>query len=159
MAFGTIYVPAVGPKQCKVEECTKPILARQLCNAHWLKWWRYGDPLHISVKAPSNFCRIYKHHTGHLRCWVNGKDTAVARAIMEVHLNRKLSTDEIVHHINEVSTDNRLCNLKVISRDKHTTHHLMVTTHCIVCGKENDGKFARGMCGKHYSRWKRSVSI
>ena len=30
---------------CSVEGCEKPILKRELCNAHYLRQWRHGDPL------------------------------------------------------------------------------------------------------------------
>jgi len=51
------------------------------------------------------------------------------RLVMEQHLNRKLSEDEIVHHINEIKTDNRLCNLQVMNRYDHTLlHQLKIKT-------------------------------
>jgi len=43
------------------------------------------------------------------------------RLIMEEHLGRYLTPDEVVHHINGLRWDNRLENLEVL--DKHKHHH------------------------------------
>lgn len=36
---------------CSVKNCTKPILARGFCSAHYNKWRKYGDPLHARMIA------------------------------------------------------------------------------------------------------------
>jgi len=47
------------------------------------------------------------------------------RKIIEEYLGRKLTKDEIVHHINGIPTDNRIENLQVVTRGEHQRlHHL-----------------------------------
>lgn len=41
------------------------------------------------------------------------------RYIMEIYLGRKLTKDEVVHHINGLGTDNRIENLTVMSKVDH----------------------------------------
>ena len=43
--------------------------------------------------------------------------------IMENHIGRKLYPGEVVHHINENKTDNRIENLRLMSRADHTRLH------------------------------------
>lgn len=45
------------------------------------------------------------------------------RRIMEEHLGRKLTKDEVVHHINGNKSDNRIENLQVMSRGEHSSLH------------------------------------
>ena len=45
------------------------------------------------------------------------------RLVMEIKLGRYLNRDEIVHHINENPSDNRMENLQLMSRPEHVKHH------------------------------------
>lgn len=45
------------------------------------------------------------------------------RFIMEQHLGRKLSSDEIVHHRDENKLNNDITNLEIMTRSEHASHH------------------------------------
>jgi hypothetical protein len=55
----------------------------------------------------------------------NGKSSAKRehRLIMEAHIGRKLTPEELVHHKNGVKTDNRIENLEIENWADHTEHH------------------------------------
>lgn len=45
------------------------------------------------------------------------------RLVMEAELGRFLTRDEVVHHINEIPTDNRPENLAVMTKAEHDRLH------------------------------------
>lgn len=63
------------------------------------------------------------------------------RIVMENHLGRSLSNEEIVHHIDGNKHNNHISNLEVMSIVEHGKHHAvygrkMRTICCSYCGKE-----------------------
>ncbi|MDD5064961.1 MAG: HNH endonuclease [Phycisphaerae bacterium] len=69
----------------------------------------------------------------------NGKRKILEhRYIVEKHMGRKLKNYEIVHHINGNKTDNRVENLKIVTRSTHQKEHAESVSEraCIICGKE-----------------------
>ncbi len=51
------------------------------------------------------------------------------RYVMEKHINRKLSRNEHVHHINGNKLDNRIENLEIIDASSHSKHHRSKDKH------------------------------
>lgn len=45
------------------------------------------------------------------------------RRVMEAHLGRKLTSDEVVHHIDENKHNNSLSNLQLVTRAEHARIH------------------------------------
>ncbi len=71
---------------------------------------------------------------------IDGKVIREHRRMMEEKIGRKLSSNEIVHHVNGVKSDNSPENLIVVSRAEHTKHHRSVCKYelltCDNCGKQ-----------------------
>lgn len=66
----------------------------------------------------------YRSNNGRWTIWVNGIKYCKARYVAEQCLQRKLTKEEIVHHINEDPSDDRPENLYVFAtKSQHTRQH------------------------------------
>lgn len=54
---------------------------------------------------------------------IDGQQRRISRYVMEKYLKRKLSSDELVHHIDGNPSNNELSNLELVSRGAHMKMH------------------------------------
>jgi hypothetical protein len=64
---------------------------------------------------------------------INGKVRTVHRFLMEQKIGRPLRKNEIVHHKNEDSRDNRIENPEITTHKKHNNHHCGVKRELFKC--------------------------
>ncbi len=72
--------------------------------------------------------------------------------IWEAFHKQEVPKGWVVHHKNEIRTDNRIENLEAMPRGDHQRLHKIPRKPCKVCGKPQN---ARSLCSTHYTQWKR----
>lgn len=90
----------------------------------------YGKAGHWLGKARENM-RGSKHpryrggwiQAGYKFVRDKNREISLQRKIMQEHLGRELTANEVVHHINRNKQDNRLENLQVLTRAEHIEIH------------------------------------
>ena len=68
------------------------------------------------------------------------KTVSYPKYLMEIHLNRYLSEEETVDHIDKNPLNNDITNLRVLLRREHSANDVLrnkdISVHCTYCGKE-----------------------
>lgn len=104
---------------CTVWDCHNILLRIGLCNAHYLRYRRHGS---IEPRRRRNGTGTidpdgYEMHSR------SNKMIFTHREIAAAILGRPLRKDEIVHHINENTSDNNPDNLEITTRAMHAKIH------------------------------------
>ncbi len=131
--------------KCSVSGCGRPTVARLLCSMHYQRQARTGTPgparrLDRTGNGNANWRggRIRGGTDG--RYWMRHVPSHPAanplgyvlehRLVMEAHLGRYLTAEEVVHHRNGDPGDNRLANLELLSSQaEHVRLHAKGTSH------------------------------
>lgn len=80
----------------------------------WCEWRKEKTKLNPGSWIENGYRVLYTE---------NGKGIKEHIKIMQDHIGRELTLDEVVHHINEIRTDNRIENLQLMTRGEHSKLH------------------------------------
>lgn len=127
---------------CSVDGCDKEHDAKGLCNTHYARMKRTGDPLKLNtaIRGTSVNNQGYRVYAGKL----------LHILVAEKAIGKKLPKGAIVHHVNEDKTDNRNSNLLICDRAFHKVIHQRLNAmnacgnpnwrKCMICKKYDDPK-------------------
>lgn len=113
---------------CRIEGCgrlTKAKIQRagmkntDLCDPHWRRFKKYGDPLMLKRASPGDGCITEQ---GYRRITVDGRTMSEHRKVWQ-DANGPIPAKHHIHHRNRNKLDNRLSNLELRSRQEHGALH------------------------------------
>ena len=81
---------------CSIDGCAKPVKRKALCYGHYMKAWRYGDPLHVAHQPKVDLrgqrfgglvVRDYQQRHGEASRWLCDCDCGAVSAVRTGDLN------------------------------------------------------------------------
>lgn len=119
------------PRDCGPKPKPRPVRTCRLCGKEFVSGAHFGRAANATYC--SKRCTGLAKSQGGWKWTTDGRlavrlrdarqNQLYSRCLMEGHLKRHLTWDEIVHHINGDRTDDRIENLMVVSRAEHPTLH------------------------------------
>lgn len=135
-------------KICTVDGCSALVRCKGVCNKHYhvmkqqrrrkscacgcgeLTSYTYKHGHHTRLFSPEEQARRGRMNdgsklrdTGQGKSYRKVKQRHEHRAVVEKALGRRLTYEDVVHHINGDKRDNRIENLKVVTRAEHIELH------------------------------------
>lgn len=112
-------------REIKCKQCGKVSIkydreATMFCNRDCYMAWKREHPNRKPYKSEiiiNNYAYIYK--PGHLNAIKDKRYVAKHRLVAEEKIGRELNENEVAHHINGDTLDNRPENIEVLTVSKH----------------------------------------
>lgn len=157
---------------CRIPDCDRQSISRQLCTLHYQRLRNSGDPEKMRRRA--NGCG-HLHSQGYVKIREAGGPQRRAHIVIaERALGHALPAGAEVHHVNEIKSDNRPENLVICpSRAYHKLLHLRIDAlkacgnatwrKCKVCHQHDDPAnltsygFFHLTCWAQYQRTRRFI--
>lgn len=150
---------------CSVDGCDKKSAKRAMCDKHYRRFMKHGDPL-VTKKRPNGegFLAL-----GYLAKQTNGVKKFDHVEVAERALGKPLPPGAVVHHVNEIKTDNRPENLVICpDRAYHNLIHARLDAFnacgnadwvkCKYCKQYDDPRLLSQLKGGRRVFWHKSCA-
>lgn len=134
--FSAIMAPIVQPLPFIIRTIMRKNNKKVRCACGCkVKFNQYDERKRIRKYLPGHNCKgannpswkggkVFDKFTGYVRIYIGGgKYKNEQILVIEKHIGRKLMKHEVIHHKNEIKTDNRLCNLEIMNVGDHLKYH------------------------------------